>query len=442
MIAYLIDPVLRAPTLGSMLMCLGAALVGVIVLLRKQSLIGETLSHAAYPGVIVGVIIAGLFNFDPGQELPITFLVMAGAMATALLSLWVIHFLQQRVKVRSDSALCFVLSAFFGIGLTLASQVQFTYTGLYRQVIVYLYGQAATMTDIHILIYGALAMAIAVILLLFHKELQVITFDREYAKTLNLPTRFLDLLLFILISLAVVIGIRSVGVVMMSAMLIAPAVAARQYTNNFGYMLLLAALFGLASGFLGNVFSVEWSRTLSQHYPGARIGFPTGPMIVLVASFFCLLSLLLAPVRGIVWRLLRANHFKRQCRQENLLKAMWRFGHGKEVPLDYLMRWQNISSWGFRRLVNRLIGNGWVKETGPSSWQLTQEGDRWAARVVRLHRLWEVYLSDYLGIGAERVHYSAEEMEHILTPELEEELTLLLHNPKRDPHHQPIPPRQ
>ncbi|MCE5318704.1 MAG: metal ABC transporter permease [Parachlamydia sp.] len=441
MLEYFLDPVLRAPTLGCMLMCLGAALVGVVVFLRKQSLIGEALSHASYPGVIAGILVAGLLGFDTQQELRIALLVMGGAMATALLGLWCIHILERKWKVRSDSALCFILAAFFGIGLTLASDVQFSYTSLYRQAIIYLYGQAATMTDLHIIIYGALALAIVALVALFHKELQAITFDRDYAKTLGISVAPLDTLLFILIALSIVVGIRSVGVVLISAMLIAPAAAARQYTHKFSTMLILAALFGLLSGFLGNYLSVEISRAVTVLYPGNRFALPTGPMIVLVASCLCVLSLLLAPERGRLWRMRRASRFRSQVLRENLLKAMWRFGD-TEVPLNYLKSCQTISSWGFRMLLKRLVTSGWVERMNQKSVKLTAEGCLWAARVVRLHRLWEVYLVDYLGMGVERVHYNAEEMEHILTPELEKELTLLLNDPKRDPHHQPIPPAQ
>lgn len=441
MIDYFLDPVLRGPFLGSMLMCLGAALVGVIVLLRKQALIGESLSHAAYPGVILGVILAGLLELDPEAELAMTLLIMAGATATALFGLWTIHILEQKWKVRSDSALCFVLSAFFGIGLTLASQVQFSFTNHYRQVVVYLYGQAATMTDIHILVYGFLALLIAAIIGLFHKELLAITFDREFVKTMGIPTRTLDFLFFALVVLAVVVGIRSVGVVLMSAMLIAPGVAARQFTNHFTIMLLLAALFGVASAFFGNLLSLDLSRAFAFFYPNSKIAFPTGPMIVLVAFCFALFALLLAPERGLLWRWIRRTRFRRLCLRENILKAMWRYGIGKEVPLFFLQRCQDISPWAFNRLIHNLIASGWVEKGAPEHLKLTQDGALWAARVVRLHRLWEVYLVEYMGLGAERVHYSAEEMEHILTPELEDELTLLLDDPKRDPHHQPIPPR-
>lgn len=439
---YFSDAVLRGPTIGSMLMCLAAAWVGVIVFLKKQSLLGESLSHAAYPGVIIGVIIAGISGIDSDAETTIALLIIGGAIMTSLLGLALIHQLEHRFKVRSDSALCFILSAFFGIGITLASEVQSGYTSLYRQVQTYLYGQAATMSDVHILIYGALCALVLCIITLYYKELQVIIFDREYAQSLGINAKPIDALIFLLIVLAVVIGIRSVGVVLMSAMLITPAVAARQFTNRLSFMLALAGLFGVLCAFMGNYFSVEGGKLLSHFYPDVRIALPTGPMIVAVASIVCLISLMIAPERGLLWRVIRIARFRHQCLCENILKSFWRQGPHKEIHISDLLHYQEIGSLHLRIILMQLNYSGWVTSLSDGSYRLTNEGRIWAAKIVRLHRLWEVYLSDYLGIGVEKVHRNAEEMEHIITPALERELTILLQDPKRDPHHQPIPPHE
>lgn len=428
--SYFTDSVLRAPTIGCMLMCMAAALVGVIVFLKKQSLLGESLSHAAYPGVIIGVIIAGTLEISQDHETIIALLVMGGALVSALIGLWAIGFLQNRLEVRSDSALCFILAAFFGIGLTLASQVQFAYSSFYRQVQVYLYGQAATMTDVHIVIYGVLASTILLVVILFYKEIQGIAFDPEYIRSIGVNKKVVDTTVFFLIVLAVVIGIRSVGVVLMSAMLIAPAAAARQYSNKLSYIFVLAGLFGIMSGFLGNYLSVEVSRWLMAKYPGERLALPTGPMIVIVASLICLLSLMFAPKRGLLLRLTRIIRFRYRCMCENLLKAIWRFGPKRVVSFESIAKHQSASFWYIRFVLNSLVNQGWLKRA-EGGYCLTHEGALWAARIVRLHRLWEVYLVDYLGVGSERVHRSAEEMEHIITPELEDKLMLILD----DPHH-------
>lgn len=440
--SFFTDPILRAPTIGCMFMCLAASLMGVIVFLRKQSLIGEALSHASYPGVILGVLAAGILSIPEGQELHLSILVLIGAFLTALLGLWMIYALEKRLRVPSDAALCFILSTFFGIGLTIASEIQFSFTSLYKQALSYLYGQAATMTDIHIVIYGVLALLVNFMIFFLYKELQMITFDRQYAKSLGIRVQWIDLILFILVALAVIIGIRSVGVVLMSAMLIAPAVAARQFTNRLPILFVLAAFFGMLSGFLGNYFSVQLTETLAHLYPSARIVLPTGPMIVLVATLICVGALLFAPERGLLVRLWRIVRFRYTCICENILKIIWRIDPNTTVDLDQISKYQTISLLYLKFILWRMARNGWIKSEIGNLYRLTADGQQRAANIVRLHRLWEVYLASYLGIGSERVHRNAEEMEHILTPELERELTLLLKDPKRDPHHQPIPARK
>lgn len=429
------DPVFRAPTIGSMLMCLAAGIVGSLVFLRKQSLLGEALSHAAYPGVILGVLMAGVLGLQNTQEGWLSLFILIGASITALLGLWLIHFLEKRFRVQSDAALCFVLAIFFGVGITLASEMQFSFTALYQRAQLYLYGQAATMTDVHIFIYGMLAFFIIVIVTLFYKELQVMTFDRSYAKSLGIQTRSIESLLFVLIVLAVIIGIRSVGVVLMSAMLIAPPVAARQYTNRLSVLFTLSAVFGVISAFLGNYLSVVMSDI-------AHIALPTGPMIVLVATAFCIFALLFAPERGLLIRLWRVALFRYNTLCENVLKTMWRINPQGIVNIEQIAYYQSVSRLYLYFILNRMISNGWVKGMGNHEYRLTPDGQHRAAKIVRLHRLWEVYLADYVGVGVERVHRNAEEMEHIITPDLEQQLILLLNDPKQDPHHQPIPPKE
>ena len=437
-LSFFTDSVLRAPTIGCMLMCVSAGLMGVVVFLRKQSLIGEVLSHASYPGVIFALLIAGFFSLSEADELQLSFLILIGAFITSLLGLGMIHFLEKKMHVPPDAALCFILSTFFGVGLMIASEVQFSFTTLYKKALIYLYGQAATMTDVHIVIYGTLALIVSVIVLCFYKELQVMTFDRQYAKSLGIAVKWIDLCLFIFITLAVIIGIRSVGVVLMSAMLIAPVVAARQWTERLSVLFILSALFAMLSGFLGNYFSVVLSNRFSSDYASLRIVLPTGPMIVLMATIFALFSLLLAPDRGLLARLWRISSFRYTTLCENILKGMWKIDSRAALSFKQVMHMQSISILYMRFLLWRMEQTGWIRKE-KQTYALTIDGRKRAAKIVRLHRLWELYLASHLGIGHERVHRNAEEMEHILTPELERQLTLLLNDPLQDPHQQPIP---
>lgn len=432
---FFTDPVLRAPTLGSMLMGLAAGLVGVIVYLRKESLLGETLSHAAFPGAIFGALAAGTLALNENLS---TITILAGAGITALLSIYLIHCLETRLRIPSDSALCFILAATFGIGVAVASHIQFTHAGLYRRLLSLLYGQAATMTDFHVYLYGALAILILGLIFLFRKEIAISAFDRTYGKSLGIPIRFVEGLFFCLIVLAVIIGIRTVGVVLMSAMLIAPPVAARQFTHHLATMFGLAGLLGIVTGFAGNYFSVTSSYALAAAYPGSKLSLPTGPMIVLAGALICITALMFAPERGLLpraWRIARFR-YRRLC--ENILKCAWRYSSNGSVTVEDLKKHLSAGTIVLRIALSSLTRQGWLKKYN-HSWKLTKDGEARASRIVRLHRLWEVYLADYLGLGSERVHRSAEEMEHIITPQLEAALTQLLKDPQVDPHSQPIP---
>ncbi len=432
------DPVLRAPTLGSMLMCIAASLVGVVAFLRRRSLIGESLSHASFPGVVLGAMIAPFLPIGPEGGFP--FWALFGGFTSALVGVYSIDFLEKKAKVSQDSALCLVLSAFFGIGVTLSSVIQFSHSNLYRHVLAFIYGQSVTMQDQAIYTYLVLSLVVIAVLMLYYHEVQLLCFDTSYAKSLGVSARRLDFLLFLLIAFAVVIGIRSVGIVLMAAMLIAPAAAARQLTDKLGWMFVWAAFFGLLSGLLGNWLSLEWSLAYSTSE--ARLSFPTGPLIVLVACLFAFLAFLFAPKRGRVIRLLRILCFRLRCLEENLLKGVWRL-----LESSNSVSFQALTQFvGIRRPVSlfflyklRLEGWVYVEKDGI---MLTAEGKRRAEKIVRLHRLWELYLVHSLHMGVERVHKSAEEMEHILTPELEQQLVDYLHNPKVDPHNKPIPPKK
>lgn len=410
MIEFFTDPVLRPSTLGSMLMCLASALVGVIVVLRKRSLLGETLSHAAFPGAVVGVALASLFLSLDNEW--VSFFILSGGAVFSLIGLKAIEKLETKFRVKPDSALCLVLAAFFGFGILIASLMQQSSPLWYKQAVVFLYGQAATMTNIHVAIYGTFAILIVAFIFYFYRYLEIVNFDPSFARTLGIRSQRIDQMVFVLIVLSIVIGIRSVGVVLMAGMLIGPAIAAKPLTKQLSSQLALAGCFGLCSGFLGNCLSIV--------IPKGAYSLPTGPMILLCSSMFCTLSLLFAPRTGLMIRRLRINHFRFQCAVENGLKAVWK---DKNASLTSAIR-------------RELKKKKWLDNQG-----LTAEGIKMAEKIVRLHRLWEVYLVDYLGQKAEKVHRTAEELEHLMSPDLEEQLTELLRNPRHDPHFQPIPPR-
>ncbi len=288
---FFTDPLLRAPTIGSMLMCAASSLIGVIVFIRRKSLVGEALSHAAYPGLVLS---AGLVSFFiPILDERYFALFLVGAFCSSLLGLYFFTVLQKRFKVKGDSALCFMLSSFFGIGVLFAGRMQVTSPLYYRQIQTFLYGQVATMTDMHIGLYGGLFLLVIFFIALFYRSIQLVYFDKQFAQVLGVSTRIFEAFFCVLLAIAVVVAMKSVGIVLLSGMLIAPALAARQFSHKLSTIFVLASLLGAFSGFFGNYFSVQ----LSGWFLDSRLFLPTGPMIVLVSSAISIFSLLVSPKR-------------------------------------------------------------------------------------------------------------------------------------------------
>ena len=261
----------------------------------------------------------------------------------------------------------------------------------------------------------------------------MLIFDSCFAKSLGINLRSVNVVVLLLTVFAIVVGIRSVGVVMMSGMLIAPALAARQMAVSLKNMFILAGCIGAISGFLGNYLSVMIPSFLKI----SKMSLPTGPMILIVASLFCFISLLFAPQKGLLTRFMRIVKFKRNCELENILKTLWKRDPEESMTLSSIASLQNLSSYRSLVRLRKLMAKKWVIQKR-GVYSLTESGRKKARDIVRLHRLWELYLV-HLGHSKDKVHASAEEMEHVLTPELEKQLTLLLQNPMHDPHNKPIP---
>jgi manganese/zinc/iron transport system permease protein len=413
------DPILRAPTIGCILMCLAASLAGVVLLFQRKLLISETISHAAYPGAIGGILILSFFGVEFERFSFIA--VLVGALISSWLGLQSIRWLERKWKINSDAALCFVLSVFFGSGVLLASGLQQIQPMWAQQGHILLFGQAATLTDEHMLMYGLMSASCILFIVFAFRPLQAILFDRSFAESIGIPTRLVERIFFWLLTISIVAGIRSVGVILISGMLIAPAVAARQFSSRLKTVFCLAALFGALSGWIGSILSAKFS-------------LPTGPMIVLVGAFFAFVGLLGSPKRGVLFRLFRASTFRLRCMEENVLKGLWK----KQMDRRELRRhYPSMLSF----VLFRLVQHGWIVKMRGGMFVLTEDGRTKASAIVRLHRLWELYLTEQMGRDPQCVHTSAEEMEHVLTPEIEERLTKLLSDPQKDPHSQPIPER-
>jgi manganese/zinc/iron transport system permease protein len=278
------NPTLQLVSLGTGTLGVVAGALGCFALLRKQSLLGDAVSHAALPGVMLSFIL-----LRSKAPLPL----VLGAAMTGWLAALLAPRITRSTRLPIDTALCGIMSVFFGIGYLLQSYIQHrneedaSQAGLDR----FIFGQAATLLVRDVWLIAGLGGAALIVMLVFWKELKLLSFDSEFAASLGRPVLCLNVLLTSLLVVAIVIGLQSVGVVLMSALVVAPGAAARQWTDRLGRMVALAAVFGGVSGVAGTVISDQWRHV------------PTGPTIVLCATAIVLASLLLAPRRGLVWNL-------------------------------------------------------------------------------------------------------------------------------------------
>jgi manganese/zinc/iron transport system permease protein len=290
------DYTLRNVALGSALLGIVGGVLGTFAVLRRQGLPGDALAHAALPGIVLAFMLTGS---------KASIVLMLGAAVSGWLGTLLIIRIVQDTRLSEDAALGVILTVFFGLGVVLLTHVQHSNNANQAGLDQYLFGQAATLVEENVITMAALGSVALFMVALLFKEFKLLSFDPQFGASLGYPMRGLNVLLTSSIVIAVVIGLQTVGVVLMAAMLIAPAAAARQWTNRLGVMLALSALFGASAGVAGAMISVTARRV------------PTGPMIILCITAIVVVSILFAPERGIVWDAIR----RRRMRQAALTRG-------------------------------------------------------------------------------------------------------------------------
>ncbi len=290
-----LDPNVQWILFGSMLLGLSSGVIGSFAYLRKQSLMGDALSHAALPGVCIAFMLSGSKSIG---------LFLLGAAVAGIIATFGIGFITRNSRVKQDAALAIVLTVFFGIGIVLLTRIQHSGNGNQSGLDKFLFGQAASMMLSDVMIMAAISLVLVTVCSLLFKEFKLLSFDPGFARGIGYPVAFMDQLIMFLIVVAVVVGIQAVGVVLMSALLITPAVSARYWTEKLGMMVVLAGLFGALSGLIGTFISASGNN------------LPTGPLTVLVATAVFALSVAAAPRRGVISKLLLRASVRTQVRRE------------------------------------------------------------------------------------------------------------------------------
>ncbi|TFG89383.1 MAG: metal ABC transporter permease [Hyphomicrobiales bacterium] len=367
LIEFLSDYTLQNVAVGAAILGVVSGVLGSFAVLRQQSLVGDALSHAALPGVCLGFMVAG--TRDLGS-------IMAGALLTGGLAALTILALTRLSRLKTDAAIGISLSVFFALGVVLLTVIQGDGGANQAGLETFLFGQAAAILRSDLWVTGGIAAAALTVVLVLWKEFKLVTFDPTFARTLGLPVTVLEVALTVMVALAVVVGLQMVGVVLMAAMVIAPAVAARQWTRWLEHMVVLSALIGMVSGVMGAVISA-----LGR-------GLPTGPLIVLAASAIVLISILFAPGRGVVWDALARARERRSLRGRQVLTTLLQLAreHGDpEYPAEQGML-DAYHRLGTRAVLDRLAARGLVTAAAHmpgegGHWILTPTGQAEAQRL-------------------------------------------------------------
>ena len=398
----------RLVVISTILLGCACGLMGGFLLLRKRSLMGDTLSHATLPGVGLSFMLLVALGGD-GKSLPI---LIAGAGITGVIGCAAVLFIREQTRIKDDAAMGIVLSVFFGAGVAILGVIQRMPEGSAAGLESFIYGKTASMVMSDFQILAFITVCVITCSLLLFKEFRLLCFDENFAAVLGWPVKFLDILLLALITAVTVAGLQAVGLILIIAFLITPAAAARFWTNQLDRMLMLSALIGAASGWIG--------ASLSAFFPR----LPAGAVIVLVAALIFVVSMLIGTERGVMIRFLRQSQLEKRMGRQHLLRSLYEILEGgrvteeliiRTVPLRQILSRRTWSDRHLRDYIRRAYKEGLVEAPNKAdSILLTEIGLVEARQATRNHRLWEMYLIEYADVATSRVDRDADMVEHIL----------------------------
>lgn len=397
------DPNVRYVALAIILLGGVSGAVGTFNFLRKKTLVGETVAHSMLPGILIAFVLSGVK--DP-------LILIVGAAVSGWLSILLVDYITSNSKIKGDSALAIVLSSFFGLGIVMLTVIQRKFPREQSGLDHYIFGNAAAMSPDDSVAFGVVSVVVLLVVGWNYFSLKTMVFNKDYAQSVGMNTRWLETLISFITILSISVGIKAVGIVLMSAMLIIPPTAARFWTDKLGRMLIIGGIFGALSGWLGAFVSYSYNN------------MPTGPWAIVIISLVAFFSMLFAPKKGVVFQRWNKLLLKRRMNEENLLKAAVQLeirGKGKLFNRRSISHRQIFDVRLWNRTVKRLRRKGMIKKVH-TGYTLSTEGRAIGAEIDRRHKIWEVYLQRRMQMSIHLVHDEADTMEHFLTPEIEAEI--------------------
>ncbi len=437
----------RVVLLSTTMLGLAAGIVGAFTLLRRRALMGDALSHATLPGIGLAFLLGPLLGVD-GKSLPV---LLVGAAISGVLGMVAILFIRNLTRIKEDAALGIVLSVFFGGGVSILGIAQRAKGQAAAGLEAFIYGKTASIVASDAWLIGVAGLIAMIVLLILFKELKLICFDQEYAAARGFPTLVLDSALMGTVVLVTIVGLQAVGIVLMIALLVIPAAAARFWSVKMQAMVWISGGLGALSCLIG--------AGLSGVFPN----LPSGAMIVLTAAGLFVFSMLFGAARGVLIRVLRRQRLNRRIDRQHVLRGIYEVLEKLDFPKSHAVssapapvsvsELLTMRSWTLRRLEQQLLAcerEGWlIRKRADHNVALTTAGMREAERLTHEHRLWELYLIHHADVAPGQVDRDADTIEHVLDPTMIERLEGLLNRSRvqagvvaspHEPLQQTLPP--
>lgn len=347
---------------GTTLIGISTGILGCFTVLRKQSLLGDTIAHATFPGL------TGMFLIVLQKSYA---LLLLGATISGLLGTYFVHVITKHTTLKKDTALGIVLSGFFGLGTIFLTIIQKNPFAHQAGIDKFLFGHASTLLVHDVYILAGITTIVLFTVTCFWKELKIFSFDSTYAQTIGMPIEWINIILMILIVLTIIVGLQTVGLILISSFLISPATAAKQWTHSLLSMTILSVLFSLFATIAGTCISCSVQAV------------PTGPIIVVISTCVTFISFIFAP-QGLVTKWLIAHRQKKNMQLATMLKNFMLFNESKTDPFHPhdLQALQVIGKKGTNTTLKLLQRQGFIQNTHDNFWQLTPKGLSQAKRLL------------------------------------------------------------
>jgi len=381
-----------------------------------MSLIGDALSHAVLPGIFFAFLLVGYSTLG----------FFIGSTVAGLVTAVAISWIQQNVKTKNDAAIGIIFTAMFSIGIMGISWLNQS-EGVHLDLKDFLFGNVLGISNEDIFLTAGICLYTLVCVVMFYRYLFVTTFQPTIAETMGISAKTIHYFLMLLLSFAIVASLRTVGVILVVAMLITPAATALLLSDHLKKVIFISGLIGILSAVIGLLVSIIFNTT-------------PGPAMTLCATAFYFMAVLLSPTQGLLFKYNQNRIQRKRIIREDILRQVIK-KRGLNTPVSELTEQLNLPESTITETIS-VMAKSDLLAINRDGIILTEAGISKAEQLVRAHRLWETYQVRKMGLDSDQIHNEADQIEHFLSEELLDEIDQELGFPTKDPHDSPIPNKQ